>query len=243
MFDNFPKKRNALPEKYKAIYSTYYKKNREGHTAAASISQRLEAWLHKKVAEDVKLISNRSTLEIGAGTLNQLKHEDTQPYDIIEPFRSLFADSPFLNKIRNIYNDIDEIDLQNIYDRITAVATFEHVVDLPKVVAKSCLLLNPSGSLRVAIPNEGTYLWTFCWRMSTGLEFELKHRMSFKVLMEHEHVNTAKEIEDILKYFYEEQKCSLFGIHKQFALYRFYECTRPKIDAAREYLKTLSGKS
>ena len=239
MFDNFPKKRIELPDRYKAIYSDYYKKNREGHTAAASVSQKLEAWLHKKVAADVVSVENKSTLEIGAGTLNQLKHEKTKPYDIIEPFKSLFTDSPYLGHIRNVYNDIDEVELKARYDRITAVATFEHVVDLPKVVAKSCLLLQTNGSLRVAIPNEGTFLWGFCWRMSTGLEFELKHGLDFKVLMKHEHVNTAAEIENILQYFYKKLKCSVFGINKQIALYRFYECTGPQIELAEKYLQTL----
>lgn len=243
MFEDFPKKRIELPQRFKEIYAEHYKNNREGNTTASSMAQKMEAWLHKKVAADVTKDSNKSTLEIGAGTLNQLKYEKTQPYDVIEPFKSLFADSPFLKNVRNIYSDIDEIDLSTKYDRITAVATFEHVVDLPKVVAKSCLLLNNSGSLRIAIPNEGTFLWTLGWRMTTGLEFQRKHGLDYGILMRYEHVNTAAQIEEVLKYFYKNLKCSVFGLSKQIALYRFYECTQPNVELAKEYLKKLAEKS
>ena len=42
-------------------------------------------------------------------------------------------------QINNIYGDIEEIDLSQKYDRITSIATFEHITDLPKVVAKEYL--------------------------------------------------------------------------------------------------------
>ena len=57
--------------------------------------------------------------------------------------------------------------------------------------------------------------------------------------MKHEHVNTAEEIEDILKYFYSNIKSFSFGIHKKIALYRFFECKLPNIDHADSYLKSI----
>lgn len=240
MFENFPKKRIELPQNFKDIYSAQYKNNREGKTSASSMAQKMESWLHRKVAADIVGHSNKSTLEIGAGTLNQLKYENTEPYDIVEPFEELFTDSPYLKKVRKVYGDIDEIDATNRYDRITSVATFEHIVDLPKVVAKSCLLLNGKGSLRIAIPNEGTFLWALGWKMTTGLEFKRKYGLDYGVLMKYEHVNTADEIEDVLKYFYKNLKCSVFGINKHIALYRFYECTGPDVLLAREFIRSNS---
>ena len=240
MFDNYPKTRIELPEKFEAIYKEHYKSNREGSTTASGIAQKMEEWLHKKVASDVKDSPNKKTLEIGAGTLNQLKYEQSDHYDIIEPFSELYLDSPYLAKIKNIYTDIDQIDPTNKYDRITSVATFEHIVDLPKVVAKSCLLLNPDGSLRTSIPNEGTFLWTLGWKLTTGVEFKLKHGMDYGILMKYEHVNTAAEIDEILNYFYGKNKCYTFGLNKGFAFYRFYESKKPKIDIALDYLKNFT---
>ncbi len=242
MFENYPKKRTELPEEFQKIYSIHYKKNREGKTTASSLSQKMEAWLHKKVAQDVEGINNKSTLEIGAGTLNQLKYEQTKPYDIVEPFIELYKNSEFKNQINEIYTDIDEINDLKKYDRITSIATFEHITDLPKVVAKTCVLLNENGTLRVSIPNEGTFLWKLGWKLTTGLEFKLKYGLDYEILMKHEHVNEAREIEQVLNYFYSKISCACFGINKRIALYRFYECSKPKIEIAKGYLKTLLNK-
>jgi len=127
--------------------------------------------------------------------------------------------------------------------RIISIATFEHIIDLPKVVAKSCLLLESKGSLRTSIPNEGTFLWTLGWRMTTGLEFKLKYGLDYGNLMKHEHVNTAKEIEEVLNYFYAINKCKVFGLNKRIGLYRFYDSKKPKIEKAINYLKTLANKT
>lgn len=238
MFKHFPKTRIKLPNAYKEIYAKQYKENRDGDSTAAGLAQKMEAWLHKKIAADTK--PNSKTLEIGAGTLNQLPYEtNSAQYDIIEPFTSLFENSPLLKRVNTVYKDIDEINLSKTYDRITSIAVFEHITDLPKVVAKSCLLLNEEGTLRTSIPNEGTFLWTLGWKLTTGIEFKLKHKLDYGLLMKHEHVNTAKEIEEVLHYFYGENKCSCFGLGKKVALYRFYESSQPNIKRAKEYLNIM----
>ncbi len=239
MFENYPKKRIELPEEFINIYNEHYKKNRAGQTKASSLAQKMEAWLHKKVAFDVSVSHNKKTLEIGAGTLNQLKYEQSGHYDIIEPFTELYTDSQQLSKINRFYNDIDEIDLLEKYDRVTSIATFEHIIDLPKVVAKAAILLNANGSLRTSIPNEGTFLWKLAWKLTTGLEFKLKHGLDYGILTKYEHVNSAQEIEEILNYFFHENRCSTFGLSKGIALYRFYESKAPKVEIAHEYLKSV----
>ena len=84
--------------------------------------------MHRKLAEDVRSGSPKSTLEIGAGTLNQLPYEPlSDPYDIIEPFRDLYESSPNLARVRNIYDDILEIPHTAKYDRIISVAVLEHI--------------------------------------------------------------------------------------------------------------------
>lgn len=114
MFDNFPKTRKALPEAYQAIYEQFYKSNREGEGVASGLAQKLESWLHRKVANDTKGINGYKTLEIGAGTLNQISYEtDFSHYDIIEPFEALYKDSPKLQHINAIYKDIAEVAQNN----------------------------------------------------------------------------------------------------------------------------------
>lgn len=237
ILSGFPKKRTTLPKEFQAIYKAHYSQNRGGETPASSLSQKMESWLHKKVAADVVHDHHKSTLEIGAGNLNQLKYESTGPYDIVEPFTELYCNSADLNRVRKIYNDIDEIGTSEKYNRITAIATFEHLTDLPRVVAKTCLLLDKQGSLRISIPNEGTFLWKLGWKLTTGVEFRLRYKLDYGILMAHEHVNSAEEIEKVLTHFYEKVNCSYFGINKNIAFYRFFECTGPMNDKAADYLR------
>ena len=237
MFENFPKKRSVLPPEFQAIYADQYKENRDGGSKASGIAQKLESWMHRKVAADVASGPDRSTLEIGAGTLNQLPYEKkSNPYDIIEPFHSLFESSPFKDRIRDVYDDISEIPADKKYDRITSIAAFEHICNLPEVIARSGLLLADGGNLRCGIPSEGTVMWKLGYTFSTGLEFKRKYNLDYEVLMRHEHVNTAREIEEVLNYFFAEVKGGVFGIAKAISFYQFYTCKQPRTDRCSSYL-------
>ncbi len=235
-FPKFPKTRPALPPDFAAIYQEQYINNRKGSSTASGLAQKVESWLHKMAASDVPQKHSQKTLEIGAGTLNQLKFESSDCYDIIEPFKELYSDSPFLKNIRNIFQDISQLDLNEQYQRIISIAAFEHILDLPKVVAKTCLILQEDGQLRTCIPNEGSVLWKLGWKLTTGLEFKLKYKLDYGVLMRHEHVNSANEIEEILNYFYDESECKVLGLNKTFGLYRFYINKKPQIERAKNYL-------
>ncbi len=92
------------------------------------------------------------------------------------------------------------------------------------MVSKSISLLNKGGKLYVAIPNEGRFLWKFAYTMTTGREFKKRFGLEYETLMRYEHINTADEIEQILKYYFNDVKRSLFGINKTFSFYRYYEC-------------------
>src|SRR5688500_8092759 len=149
MFENFPKNRPVLPDAYQKIYAEQYKENRDGGSKAAGLAQKMEAWMHRRVAADVQTGQAKATLEIGAGTLNQIQYEElSKPYDIVEPFHSLFEGSPHFERIRNVYDDISEIPEGTEYDRITSIAAFEHICNLPEVIARAALMLAPGGQLR-----------------------------------------------------------------------------------------------
>lgn len=238
ILDKIPKQRTELPEAYRMIYKSHYLSNREGKYNTTSLSRKLESWMHRKVAGDLKHIgSTCSTMEIGAGTLNQLHYEpEGLPYDIVEPFRELFENSQLLPRVQTVYSDITEIPENRKYDRITSTATFEHIIDLPFVVASAAMHLNNGGHLRVAIPNEGTVLWTLGTRV-TGYEFRKLHGLDYRILMQYEHVNTADEIGEVLHYFFSSCRCSVLGLSCGLAFYRFYNCSEPHIQRISDYFK------
>lgn len=236
ILSRFPKVRKELSPEFQQIYSMHYLRNREGQTKTTSLSMRLESWLHKAVAADVANSSHDiPTLEIGAGTLNQMPFEpNIVSYDIVEPFVTLFENSKHRNRVRNVFNDISEIKGQK-YQRITSVAVFEHIMNLPDVVAMAAKLLDQNGVMRVSIPNEGTFLWRWGTYI-TGYEFKKMYGLDYQILMKYEHVNTADEIEDVLKYFFKTTRVRFFGIHKKAAFYRFIECREPDLERVAEYL-------
>jgi hypothetical protein len=226
VFESFPKRRPGLPPEYEVIYAEQYKQNREGASKASGLAQKMEAWMHRRVAADQG--KGKSTLEVGAGTLNHLPYEpDVEHYDIVEPFEYLLKDSPYRERITATFTDIGEIDEAAKYDRIVSIAVFEHLCELPSVVARCGTLLAEGGNLRVGIPSEGTILWKLGYTMTTGMEFRRKYGLDYSVLMRHEHVNSATEIEAVLRYFFSSVKRSLFGILPSISLYQFFECRDP----------------
>lgn len=237
-FDRFPKERPPLSPEFAAIYLQHYRNSREGKSQVLSLAKRAESWMHRKLAADVKAGLQKSTLEIGAGTLNQLPYEPlSYPYDIVEPFRDLYKSSPNLDRVRNIYDDIFEIPQTARYERIISVAVLEHICNLPEVVAQSGLLLADGGQFRAGIPSEGTILWRLAWKNTTALAFRRRYNLDYEVLMRHEHVNSAREIEDVLRYFFSEVDGSVFGLVRSLSFYQFYACARPRLDKCRTYLE------
>jgi hypothetical protein len=197
----------------------------------------MESWMHKQVAADNDgSFQPGSTLEIGAGTLNHLLYEPTAyPYDIVEPFAQLLQPCPEFARIRNIYKDIFEIPDDLRYDRIISVATLEHVCDLPKLIAKGALLMHPDGQLRAGIPSEGTWLWKLGWKLSTGLEFRMRFGLNYGLIMKYEHVNTAAEIDSVLRYFFGRVELKVFGLSKSASLYQFFCCEKPDLKRCNDY--------
>src|SRR5688572_14554038 len=236
-FSEFPKKRAPLPPEHEAIYLQHYRNSREGNSQILGLAKWAEGWMHRKVAEDVRQGTARSTLEIGAGTLNQLPYEpSSNPYDIVEPFQELYQSSPHRHRIRQIFADISEVPAGTTYDRVTSIATLEHVCDLPDLVAQSGLLLAEGGQFRAGIPSEGTILWRLGWSMTTALDFRARYNLDYEVLMRYEHVNTAREIENVLRYFFAAVSSSVFGLARSLSFYQFYACSGPRRDRCQDYL-------
>lgn len=228
VLSRFPKQRPELPEAYQAIYVEHYKRNRQGASPASSLSQKMESWMHRKVAQDVaQSTAARDTLEIGAGGLNHLQYEPQRGrYDVVEALTHIAERSPNRSRVSDVYGDLEEIHNQK-YDRILSIAAFEHYCDLPSVVRRTAVLLKPGGQLRIAVPSEGTFLWALGWKITTGLEFRWRYGLDYGVLMRHEHVNSAAEIEGVLRAFFKNVRRSVLGLAPSVSFYQFFECSEP----------------
>lgn len=232
----WPKQRPPLPPKNQACYEKEYAANRQGASFFSRISTGLEGWMHRQVARHES--GNARILELGAGTLNHLAYESRyQAYDVVEPFDALFANSPNLAKVSDIYADIEEIDTSRRYDRIISVAVLEHLTDLPAIVHRAACLLAPDGVFQAGIPAEGGMLWGLSWRCTTGLAYRARTGASYKALMQHEHINDAWEIQQVLQYYFKSVQIRRFFLPwRHFALYEYIEARQP-------LLKNLSGES
>jgi hypothetical protein len=228
ILSRFPKPRPELPEAYRAIYAEHYRRNREGSSPASSLSQKMESWMHRRVADDIARNGRDCrTLEIGAGNLNHVLYEPGEGlYDVVESISGLVEQSPRRSRVTDVYRDLAEIRDRH-YDRIVSIAAFEHYCNLPEVVSLCASLLAPGGQMRIAIPSEGTLLWTLGWTLTTGLEFRWKYGLNYSVLMKHEHVNTAAEIEAVLRHYFKTVHCSFLGISRSMSFYQFFECAHP----------------
>ncbi len=228
---SYPRTRPELPEAYTRIFEAEYKANREGKGTAASLAQRAESWMHRRVAT----CRAYPTLELGAGTLNHLPYEaESGPYDIIEPMASLVDGAAGLSRIRNRYASIAEINPETRYARIISIAVLEHMEDLPGDIARAGLLLNDGGVFQAGIPAEGGFAWGLGWRVTTGLAFKRRTGLDYGTVMRHEHLSQDVEIIQVVRHFFEDVRISRFPLpFRHLSLYAYLEARGPRLDRCR----------
>ena len=234
----YPRTRPPLSEAHKKIFVDEYILNRCAGGLLYGAIRRLESWEHRQVA---KLRDpQKSVLEIGSGSLNHVPYEpNTEAYDCIEPFSQLFQGSPYLGKIRNVYSDIAHIREDASYERIISIGVLEHLVNLPETVARSGLLLTSDGVFQGSIPSEGGFLWGLSWRLTTGVAYRLRTGLDYKTVMRHEHINTAEEILEVTKYFFENVRIARFplaSIHLSF--YTYLEATNSRHKRCNTFMRS-----
>jgi SAM-dependent methyltransferase len=234
LLGSYPRNRPPLSAAHEAVYAEQYKLNREGGSVADGAAQKLEQWMHHKVAA----CSGGPILELGAGTLNHLRFEtNSEAYDIVEPFRELFDGKPELARVRNSYESVQDIPAANSYRRIISIAVLEHLTDLPRDVARSAQLLAPDGVFQAGIPSEGGFLWWLGWRGATGLAYYLRTGLDYGVVMRHEHVNRAREIEAVIRHLFADVSVRRYPTpFHQLSFYAYLEARRPRLDRAQQLL-------
>ena len=234
---SYPRNKIELPPEYEKRYFAEINNGRSGKTIFNRAVLLLESWMHRMIAK--KNAPGESLLEIGAGTLNHLKYEkNIGAYDVIEPFHYLANPQTQASfaLLRSFYQDIEEIDPAKKYNRIISVAVLEHLVNLPKIIAKSGLLLDEGGIFQAGIPCEGEFLWHFTSSLSTGLSFRIRTGLNYSTLMKYEHINSSTEIIEICKYFFKNVKIKRFPIQlKNLSLYIYIEASNPVLERCREF--------
>ena len=238
LLKTYPRSRPLLSSAHETIYVEEYKLNRGGQGLLYNTTQRLESWLHRMVARQA---GNGTILELGAGSLNHVPYEAPDVlYDCVEPFLALYENSPHQSRIRNLYQDINDVSENARYDRILSIAVLEHLENLPSIVARSGLLLNDNGVFQGSIPTESGLLWGLSWRLTTGVAYRLRTGLDYATVMRHEHINNAREITAVLEYFFSKVKVWRFPtplFHVSF--YTYLEAISPRHDRCIRYLKSV----
>ena len=227
-FQRFPKIRPPLPPAYRAIYELEYIANRTQGGTANRIARFLESWMHRQVAATAPNTPH-TILELGAGSLNHLPWEKGyQRYDVVEPFRALYESSPHRVSVHQVYAALSDVPPNQRYDRIISTAVLEHLTDLPAEMARAALHLKEGGVFCAGIPSEGAWLWRMAWKYGTGPAFKRRTGLDYAVLMRHEHVNTAQEIEACIRYYFTDVTLKRFPLpFKPLSLYTFIEARGP----------------
>jgi SAM-dependent methyltransferase len=228
----YPRPRPQLPPQEQAIFVEHYRSNRAGKRGLSRIVAGLESWMHRRVGGEPR---RGALLELGAGNLNHVPYlPESCVCDAVEPFQELWQDSPYRSRIRRFFSDLRDIPRSTSYDCIFSIAVLEHLEDLPAILAGVGLLLREGGTFRAGFPSEGGLLWGLAWRLTTGVEYRLRHGLDYGVLMRHEHLNSANEILTLLGHFFREVRVSRFPLpfhHGSF--YTTAIARRPYLDRCR----------
>ena len=232
---SYPRTRPPLSDAHRRIHRHEYQLNREARTLATRLSHLAESWMHRVVARNA---TQGSVLELGAGTLNHVPYEATRPYDVVEPFEALYAGSPWRASVRHVFGDVSELPPDLRYDRVLSIAVLEHLEQLPRVVAQSALRLEEGGRFQHCIPSDGALLWELGWRLTTGIAYRLRNRLSYAVVMRHEHINRTEEIVAVIAWFFERVRIERFPLPwHALSLYTYVEASAPRLQRCRGYLE------
>lgn len=240
ILNSYPRTRPPLPKKYKDIYSQHYIYCRSNKGLIRKIFIFFTNWMHLAISKESN--ENKSILELGAGTLNHLNFEKYSYYDIIEPFDDLYLSATNRNQIRYRYKYSNDEKCSDTYDRIISVATLEHLTNLPLDMAILALKLKKKGIFQHSYPSEGSLFWHISSRYISGLNFYLKYKLNFKVFLNHEHVNSANDIETVIKKIFKKVLIKRFPLNFfNLSLFSHIKAEDPDIELCKKIINSYKG--
>lgn len=161
------------------------------------------------------------TLEIGAGLGEHIYHEDLS----LQTYYTLELRENMAGIIKSRFPDINCTigDIQQktgfpdkYFDRIIAIHVLEHLPDLPAAVHEVHRILKDDGIFQVVIPCEGGLAYGFARQISSVRMFNKKfgdRGMSYMWMMKKtEHINTAREILDVLSETFSRESVHYFPL-------------------------------
>jgi SAM-dependent methyltransferase len=99
------------------------------------------------------------------------------------------------------------------FDRVLAVHVLEHLPNLPAAVREMHRICNKThGRFQVVIPCEGGLAYSLARRISAQRFFERRYKMSYKWLIEREHINQPHEIFEVLDELFTVEHRSFFPL-------------------------------
>jgi SAM-dependent methyltransferase len=151
------------------------------------------------------------TLEIGAGIGEHLDYEELTPEQAAN-YVALELRPQMAEEIKKRHLAVQtcvgdcqaRLDFPDDYfDRVLAVHVLEHLPNLPATIREMHRLCNKDhGVFQVMIPTEGGLAYGIARRISAQRFFVKRYKMSYRWLIEREHMNLPHEIyEELAPYF------------------------------------------
>lgn len=159
---------------------------------------------HGYPAKNAVIPSGCRTLEIGPGIGEHMDYEnmDTQEYYCVEMRQNMLdALQEKYPRAKTLLGDCQKrLPFEDgFFHRIIAIHVLEHLPDLPSAIEECCRLLNEQGTLDVVIPCDPGWLYESVRKLTTERMFKKRYAMSYRWLVESEHINSPKEVIIILQ--------------------------------------------
>jgi len=158
----------------------------------------------------------RTTLEIGAGLGEHLRHErlsaeQEQNYYALELRENMAAQiRAHFPRVHAVVGDCQQRlgFPDRFFDRIVAVHVLEHLPNLPGCIREAWRLLQqPGGRFLVVIPTEGSPAYTLARKLSAERVYKKAYGGDYSWFYRREHINLAPEIlAELHPYFTVESK-------------------------------------
>jgi SAM-dependent methyltransferase len=145
----------------------------------------------------------KTTLELGAGLGEHLKHEKLTPEQEENYYANEFREN-MAAEIRKRFPRVQTVvgDCQQrfafadgFFDRILAIHVLEHLPNLPAAICECYRLLNKErGRFLIVIPCEGSPAYSLARKVSAERAYKKRYGGSYKWFYTREHINVPHEI-------------------------------------------------